>query len=590
MIYLEFNTNILVIIIFTIIVVVCIIGLILYSYFSLKSNKLYRRIIRHGFNNSRTFIIDMNNQTVKWFDSKKVKNVYHITYVDFLNFFISGEQNNVRNWITSIFVLDLTKEEQEKVLITTEIVSKVISRNGISKAAFFISAIDKEKKLLYLDSILLPHIPVQLKSKKHSKEKQKHDFRYSLGEIKKIFDEDGFANGSFLIVRLFPKVDSTLIIDEYYLRCLILEYIFREHLEGELYINIEDDKPLDIVILNKHLTTSHQFDLLLNKLYLRISEILEISSASNGYNLVIGGAKVFDLDTRNYEKAHDSLDRLIKNGYDEMKKIIIYHPDSSEVKSLEDSYKTEINKILRNQLVEVYYEPVVCVYKNKVVVKGYGFNLKVKETYFKDYNELKARADQCNLDKEIFSLSSKKIISTFTSQKDDQKCQLIYPLELSEIPFVNRSFPHFARLNEANITFLFENNEFIDYENDDINEKVINNLKQKGYECALRIKFDDYSLKDSSYKMFDSYFFDFNDLPAVKQNSREFLKIHSMLERFVKFYKPIICFNVQDFATIELLMKSGISYFTSKAISAESSMLLPLEKRIIKKLLSLNKN
>ena len=40
---------------------------------------------------------------------------------------------------------------------------------------------------------------------------------------------------------------------------------------------------------------------------------------------------------------------------------------------------------------------------------------------------------------------------------------------------------------------------------------------------------------------------------------------------------------------IEILVKSGVEYFSSDVISAKSQMLLPLDKKICKKLLNMYK-
>jgi len=124
----------------------------------------------------------------------------------------------------------------------------------------------------------------------------------------------------------------------------------------------------------------------------------------------------------------------------------------------------------------------------------------------------------------------------------------------------------------------------IDFEDDLTYIHTIKNIQTKGYECGIIITQNDYTLKDSTYNLFNYFIFDLSSITTIKSNSREFMNLHSNLEKFVKFNKPIVCINVYSWAIMELLIKSGINYVSSKEINGGSTLLLPLEKKAERKL------
>ena len=162
--------------------------------------------------------------------------------------------------------------------------------------------------------------------------------------------------------------------------------------------------------------------------------------------------------------------------------------------------------------------------------------------------------------------------------------------DISLLKYTSTIFSHIGNINEANLVLTFLNNEFIDSDDDDYYVTLIKSLKEKGYECGLKVSLNDYTLKEGIYNLFDMFFFDLHGIKNFKQNTREFLSIHSLLEKFLKYKKPLILINCPSWNSIELLAKSGITYFSSDVITPKSPMLLPLDKKATKKLLNMYKS
>ena len=90
-------------------------------------------------------------------------------------------------------------------------------------------------------------------------------------------------------------------------------------------------------------------------------------------------------------------------------------------------------------------------------------------------------------------------------------------------------------------------------------------------------------------KIFNYFLFNLENYKELKSNSREFVKVHCLLEKFVKFNKPIICVNVYNWAVMELLIKCGITYFSSPNVFSSSTLLSPLDKKTLRKFNSIVK-
>ena len=152
-----------------------------------------------------------------------------------------------------------------------------------------------------------------------------------------------------------------------------------------------------------------------------------------------------------------------------------------------------------------------------------------------------------------------------------------------------KNLAHFSGVSEISIVLCFESSEFIDSEDDLDLLKKLKLLQEKGYELALFTRSDDYILKSKTYAIFDYFFFNSEVESNVKYNSASFLKAHRFLDKIVKYNAIIVSYDAPNMQAIELLVKSGIEYFSSDALSPKSSMLLPFDKKLSKKLLNMYK-
>ena len=73
-------------------------------------------------------------------------------------------------------------------------------------------------------------------------------------------------------------------------------------------------------------------------------------------------------------------------------------------------------------------------------------------------------------------------------------------------------------------------------------------------------------------------------MEEVKENNRIRLSLYALIESLLKYNRPIIATDLEGWQAVELIIKSGITYISSDAVSPSNDMLLPIEKKKLEKL------
>ena len=95
-------------------------------------------------------------------------------------------------------------------------------------------------------------------------------------------------------------------------------------------------------------------------------------------------------------------------------------------------------------------------------------------------------------------------------------------------------------------------------------------------------------LDPSVYYNFDYFVAGSMMIGEIKKNNRVRLSIHSLIESLLKYHRPIIATDLEGWQAIELIIKSGVSIVSSETISSSNDMLLPLDRKKIEKLMTMD--
>lgn len=536
-------------------------------------------------NVSSTYVIDIQNQKVRYFNLRYLKKQSKMSFVEFLNGFSSEDQNKVKNWILGLLEKPFNVEDNpEEYTYLCDAVVKSEKKKTHSKCIMSCYFINFDKKVLYLEYELLLDIPTEYATKtKNVRNKVYHQ----LGEVKKLYDENKFSKGFVADIQISKIPNKTSQYNDSAIMAHVTNAIYKIINVNTDYLSFTN-KDNELFIVTNRSYSAYQLTRFTLALREEISEFLETKGFSEFYDFYIISSFVSELND-NFDNSYAKLQKYFALDRDEKRKYTIFTAEKDNKFDIEQNYKTEINRIIRNQLLDVTFRPIAHISKKRLVNTGYMSFVTPANTVFTSVDEIIKLAKMYDQDKEIFSLIVRKIIPTFINEKDSNNQKLVIDITIDQINYAIRSIPHFVGISDTYLILCFKSKNLIDIENDEDIMKGIKNLKDKGYEIALYIESTDYVLKQSTYAMFNYFFFNPLFEANIKANSTHFLKAHQYLEKLVRFNRNIICVDVENMQGIELLVKSGIEYFSADVISEKSALLLPFDKKISKKLLSMNK-
>lgn len=542
--------------------------------------------MKKKLNISKSYTVNLNKQTVLITPLRNIKNKKTITLVEFLNKFRPDEQNEIKNWFFLLVNKRTNLIEDEDYAKIVDIIFKGEEHAEVIKAIILVKFVDKEKQVIYIHSQLLLNSPRDAYTKNSNIITHQNLFT-EIGEIKKKYEKSSYSKGFLVEFRLFKKENAAFDSNLFYVKSLITDTFYKSVSKADCDFYLTSNN-MEICLLSSKNFTSYQLTKFINQLKTNFDRLSEIYGLFNCFDYYFVGSLISDL-SGNFDNDHQALEKYFNLDLDKKRKYTIYKSNNDEKLNIEENYLAEIKRIIRNQLLEVKFRSIVHIAQKRVVTMGYISYVKPNSVVFEDMKELKKICKTYNFQKDLFGLTIRKIIPTFINEKENANQKIAINISIDEISNALRSIPHFAGINDTYLILVLDGNELIDMEND---KKVIDDIKrikERGYEIGLQVDVDDYVLKSSTYEMFDYFFFDAKLPQNVKVNSSEFLKAHQALEKIIKFDKVIIGNNEKNLAAIELLFKSGLEYFSSDYISPTNPMLLPVDKKVAKRLLNLRK-
>jgi hypothetical protein len=115
-------------------------------------------------------------------------------------------------------------------------------------------------------------------------------------------------------------------------------------------------------------------------------------------------------------------------------------------------------------------------------------------------------------------------------------------------------------------------------------------LHKAGYGIAVLLAGKAPLLDTAVYEQCDAFFVDFSDSAGdVNMDTRIRSELHALVERLLKYGKPIIGYNLVGWTAIELVVGSGITYVTSDTFEPYDTMFHPLNPRSIDRLSAIKK-
>lgn len=552
-------------------VLLCVVALLIGFIFYVVSRKKYKSYatkIVDSSNSLRVFVIDVKNDTVRYFNRSKLQKRRVSNMTEFYNQFPSNEREKLIDWIGDL--LDPEKNAPNYLEINV-----IVARNHRNYFSLLqVEKIDREKQLIYIESYLLKYMFASRKSSKVASNRfsSEENFSHILNHNnnKGITFAINFYNKK-VVGQAVPRYEFSQI------KNVLVRYIESKRMM------LEYDEH-QIVICDLKVNTRSQFMQLFSTLRNEINRFLTISSSLQdiGFSTGVVENKYFPGEASKIIETSLNLSKVAQDDNVE----ILHYEEGRRFDGYNDSqyYRTEVERIIQDKRLKYLYRPIYNRSRN--IIDGYQMFVETLDSFFDNINELKTYAVRTEDDHELFATIARTGVSKFIQECTDSNYRLYFPITLNEIDYVNRVLSHIAKIKETRIVLVIDENELTDFV-DNQDEAFLNSIrsfKSKGYEVALAINDNELTCSPLIYEAFDMFMLSVKGHINRKTASQSMPSFQRLIEKLLHFRKTIIATDIPSWDILELVIKFGVDIVSSEAISPMDENVLPISQKNIDKL------
>ncbi len=517
-------------------------------------------LLKDASNTIRIYILDLANDKVSYFNRSNLRKRYSIPLVDFYNHFQEDEREDLISWVHDL----IDKEKETSNFKEVHVISK--NRKSNFYSLLQIEKVNYRKQLIYMNSFLI-------KPSTYKKNNVRdNSYKFSSQDLfNKIVSST--SKGTTFAFNFYDKRNK----DEEISRLIYLQFV-------NIFNNyISSSRPMieygthQIVVSELHSYSKQQLLQLIVSIKSDINTYLMISSLQDkiGYTIGVAENKYFVRET---EKLVNTVVSLASTALEDEEEMLIYEKGRKLEGNSQEDYRTEVERIIRDKKIKYLFRPIINL--EKCSIMGYQSFAETEDSFFMNIKELKNYALRTEDDRSLFATIARNTITRFSLEKDSETVRLFFNLNNLEKNYVNRTLSHIQNIRDIHIVLVYSEDELVDLpENGDddlVNE--IRNFKSRGYEIALEISDNDLTLSSIIYGAFDFFMVDVNTNLKIgsKYSQRNLYNFRGLVERLLKYHRPIIAVDVPSWDSVELIDKLGINYISSDVVSMKSENVLPI--------------
>lgn len=529
----------------------------------------------------RVIRIDLIKQEVVYFNTSRMKYAKRMPFESWIASMPIHEQAVVKSW-----VIDLLEKKNVDNYLEADV--QFANSKKTTPSFYKVVKVDTNKQIIHLENHLIRYANknAELKDRDLS----------SVAEFGEAIDRNGTDRGMTFCFTLAPKLNNGEGVD--------LDK-FRNNLSTDVIMRFKKS------VSNFVKGSSKLIQLSPNEFVIANFDMMERSQAISLALTVINRVEK-DMNEQRKKKANEPYYEIrcgvvqnneVNGGYNEIvsgaryasnaqftttTNLGFFDKDDNEATSFDESddCKSEVAKIVRGKKFVDKFRPVFNVEERKV--QGYMVRTIPVNTAFDSIEEMKNYAYRAKDSGTLFSAIVKDTVGRFTAERGEDKDLIIYlPTMVCEIGALMKSMPKMKKAKEANIMFVFKESDIFTYTTKDKNEAFFNalvELKTKGYNVALFLDDKRLNLTDNIYARCDSFFIDFAESTGDVSGAKIRSQISALVDKLVKFDKPIIATNLTSWMSIEMVVGAGIDYISSDAFSPYDDNLKPINKRSLDRL------
>lgn len=553
-------------------VAVLLIAFVIVLYFVSKNNEIkHIDKIEDLSSSMRIFVLDLENDTVRYFNRKSLKAIKTSSIIDFYNQFRTNDRIKVINWIRSL--LDI--EAKPKNYLEVNVLEK--KRKKTCYSILQVQKVDYETKIIHLESFLL-----RLQNEKQKNRRSVSRFS-SREALTRLISTSNSKKGATIAINFFFK-NPDQRVDEFprlvfaQIKNIVMNYVLptRPVLEYNTH---------ELIISDLKVQTKTQILNLVTLIKNDINKLLLISSHNEDidYDIIIVENKYFPRDP---EKIVATAVQIAEFALEEdTQQITWYEPGRSFDNNVDQAaYRTEVERIVRDNRLKISYRAIYNAEHAKTI--GYEAFISPVDSFFESIEELKNYAIKTGDDKELFNAITKSCVSRFISEKDGLVQRLFYPITYKERHYVIRTLSYIQKIKETHLVICLHESDLVSMVDLDEEELIatLRSFKSKGYEVAIYLTNNEMPFSKKVYACFDFYLLDISQTLFDRNGNRNLSSLRGFAEKLIHYHKTIISTNIPNWDTVELMIRIGLAIVSSDSVAPTDEMILPISQKSIAKI------
>ena len=546
-------------------------------YFSRVGDRSFSRQVSDASDAIIIYTIDVKQNKVTYFYKSDMKHKVTSDTMSFYSKFHPNDEENVKNWIFSIFT-DPSHAEQYME-------ADILMNNG-KKPCFSLLKLLKYNVLtglIHLEVRVLRYITP------NNAPKQKNSKKVPVGIVKRSVIHDLISKSKSLRgytfgIRFFyakQKALSSNKLERY--MTMTLKNVIYPFAAGKNQRQIMDDGGNDMFIFDLKISNKEGAMQLANSMAHELRKSMEV----NGFN----GYTSFAIGVVENGKYFQDFDTIIENvqeacitGQTSSSEIVFHQRNLSQQDDL-NLYNEQIDHLMKEGVLRYVFRPIIDSKTSDII--AYFEYVKAYDSPFTSFQEMSKYAARVNKNKPLFAYIAKHVIPKFVSESPNN-CSLFLFISLLDIDSVTDVIHNIPDSEQVDLVLVLDEQEVNENAgNLEALNGALSGLINEGFKIALLLKDKNLLLDDSVYHLFDYFIVGSSMLATIKMNNRIRLSTYTLIESLLKYNKPIIATDLENWQAVELIIESGIRYISSEVIAASEDMLLPLEKKKMEKVVAM---
>ncbi len=558
-------------------VLIIVLGLVIAFYaISVHREKKFHQQVSYESTTTRIFIIDVQKNNYVVFNKSDISHKKSAELFSFYSSFHPNDIERVKSWI-----FDICTHKQD----TSEYLEADVLLNHNHSICFSLLRLIEYKPevgLIHLESHLLKYITPLNAPKKKNEGKKSPTGIVKRSQIMTLINRNKSLSGYTYCIRFFYTKQKVISNDkiERYMIMNLKNAVYPFASNSKTPRQIMDNGDNEIFLFDLRLNNKESAILLASSIARAIKRETEVNGFAGYINFSIGISEngVFYQD---YDAIEEKAREACIMGQTNSKEVTLYRRNSDASKEL-IQYNEQVEHLLKDNVLRFLYRPIINVRNSQLI--GYFEYVKAYDSPFSTFSEMSKYASRINKNLDLFAIVCKNVIPKFIMERPDDAVKLFLTISMIDINSVIDIISSVRNYKKANIILVLDEQEVNENShNTELLIQTLQNLKSNGFHLALSLKDKNLLLNDKVYFAFNYFVVGSAMMEEVKENNRIRLSLYALFESLLKYNRPIIATDLDGWQAVELIIKSGINYISSDAVSPSNDMLLPVEKKKMEK-------